>query len=279
MADKANNIFELREISYCYPNDEWALKNIDISIPKGAKVALIGENGAGKSTLMLLLNGILKPTNGSIQFENELICHRRKALRKLHQKVGFLFPNSDDQLIAPTVYEEISFGLMNLYKDENLTRKKTEEIIAHFDLKQIQHKSPHQLSSGQKKMVCLAAILAMEPEVIICDEPASHLDYKSEQLLFEHLDRLNKMGKTIIISTHNINQAYEWTDETILLHQSQLKAHGKTTEVLSHSNLLKEVNIPSPTIISLLNELNIDIPTNNPPKTKEDLAQLIYLNR
>lgn len=279
MPDKHQNIFELNQVGFCYPNGDWALKDINLTIPKGAKVALLGENGAGKSTLMMLLNGLLKPKNGVIQFSGNPIKYGRKDLRRLHQKVGFLFPNADDQLIAPTVYEEISFGLMNLYADVDLARKKTEEIISEFELNHIQHKSPHQLSSGQKKMVCLAAILAMQPEVIICDEPASHLDYKSEKLLFQHLNRLNKLGKTIIISTHNIDQAYEWTDEAILLYQSEFFAQGKTETILSSPEKLKEINIPTPSIVSMINELNIEVPDNKIPKTMKELATLISQNR
>lgn len=275
MDNQLQEIFRVTDVSYRYPNGEQALGAINITIGKGKKVALLGKNGAGKSTLMLMLNGILKPSSGRIDFDNSPISYRRKALRAIHQRVGYLFPNADDQLIAPTVYEEISFGVMNLFGDKRLARQKCEEMIDLLSLNSIADKSPHHLSSGQKKMVCLASILAMEPEVIICDEPTSHLDYQSKIVLLEQLDRLNEMGKTLVVATHDSNWAYEWTDETIILSESKVLANGITSTIMKDTELLKRADIQIPKVVSIIKQLGIDTSCIDMPKTDSELAQLI----
>ena len=129
----SESLIDIKNVSFTYPNGDIALNTINFEIPKGKKIALLGGNGAGKSTLMLLLNGVLKPTSGSLDYEGESYKYSKKALRELRSNIGLLFPESDYQLIAPTVYEEISFGLLNMFSDEQIVRQKVEKAIQDFN--------------------------------------------------------------------------------------------------------------------------------------------------
>ena len=248
------NIIELANISYTYPNGDSALNGINLEIPIGKKIALLGGNGAGKSTLMLLLNGILKPTKGGLSFKNVAYKYNKKGLRELRSKIGLLFPEPDYQLIAPTVYEEISFGLLNKFKDDKVVRKKVEKVVLDFSLQEIINKPPHQLSTGQKKRVCLASVLAMEPELIVCDEPASNLDPMYSKLIFNYLESLHKKGKTILISTHDVNRAYSWADYVIIMDKGEILEKGLPEKVFEDKELLKKANLNQPFIVNFFNE-------------------------
>ena len=248
------NIIELNNVSYTYPNGDKAINKIDLAIPKGKKIALLGGNGAGKSTLMLLLNGILKPSNGSLSYKNTAYNYHKKGLRELRANIGLLFPEPDYQLIAPSVYEEISFGLLNKFKDVEIVRKKAAKIIRDFSLETILNKPPHQLSTGQKKRVCLAAVLAMEPELVVCDEPTSNLDPMYSKLIFNYLDLMNKKGKTILISTHDADKAYAWADCIVIMHQGEILEKGIPDVIFEDKELLKEANLNQPFIVDFLSK-------------------------
>lgn len=252
------SIIKLNKICYTYPNGDRALNSIDLEIPIGKKIALLGGNGAGKSTLMLLLNGVLKPSKGDLIYKNSPYKYTKKGLRELRSKIGLLFPESDYQLIAPTVYEEISFGLLNKFKDDTIVREKVEKAVKDFALQEFVNKPPHQLSTGQKKRVCLASILAMEPELIVCDEPTSNLDPVYSKKIFNYLDDLNENGKTILISTHNVNSAYSWADYIIVMNKGKILDKGTPEDIFENKELLKKANLNQPFIIDFLNELGND---------------------
>ena len=263
------NIINLNNISYTYPNGDTAINGINLEIPIGKKIALLGGNGAGKSTLMLLLNGILKPTKGGLSFKNAAYKYNKKGLRELRSKIGLLFPEPDYQLIAPTVYEEISFGLLNKFKDDKVVREKVEKVVLDFSLQEIINKPPHQLSTGQKKRVCLASVLAMEPELIVCDEPASNLDPMYSKLIFNYLESLHKKGKTILISTHDVNRAYSWADYVIIMDKGKILEKGLPEKVFEDKELLKKANLNQPFIIDFLNQFDIDS-----MRSKENVSEL-----
>jgi len=266
----SENLINIKNVSFAYPNGDEALRSINLEIPKGKKIALLGGNGAGKSTLMLLLNGILKPTSGSLHYENENYKYSKKALRKLRSNIGLLFPESDYQLIAPTVYEEISFGLLNQFSEETIVREKVEKAIEDFSLQEIINKAPHQLSTGQKKRVCLASILAMEPELIVCDEPSSNLDPVYSKKIFNYLVELNKLGKSILISTHDVNHAYSWADYVVIMNKGKILAYGNPQDIFKEKELLDKANLNQPIIIDLMQSLNFNFKNEEMPKTIEE---------
>ncbi|WP_163717583.1 energy-coupling factor ABC transporter ATP-binding protein [Mangrovibacterium lignilyticum] len=247
----AGNLIELKAVSYRYPTGKQALTEVDLALPEGRKIALMGANGAGKSTLLLLLNGIYKPTNGELHYRGKQYRYNRKALQELRQNVGIVFQESDNQLVAPSVYEEVAFGLSNLHTDKKWIREQVENYLDYFDLQELKHHSPHQLSSGQKKRICLASILSMEPELIVCDEPASNLDPQNARLTFELLEAQNKNGKTLLISTHDVNQAYAWADLVVLLKEGRVLDMGSPKQVFGNAEALAEAGLEQPLLVKL----------------------------
>jgi len=268
----SNTIIALKNIGYKYKSNTVALNNVNLNIPLGKRVALLGGNGAGKSTLMMLLNGILKPTSGCLEFQHTPYSYTKKRLFELRKNVGILFHEPDLQLIAPTVFEEISFGLINLGYNSTTVLNKVNETLISFNLSDLAHKSPHQLSSGQKKRVCLAAILAMEPNVIVCDEPTSSLDPHNSDIIFDALNQLNSIGKTIIISTHDVNQAYEWADFIVVMNNGEITISGTPEQVFANNDIIKQAGLKLPVIVDLCNFLGINSLPKNINELKKQLA-------
>lgn len=269
------SIVSLNQVGFQYPSGTMALDHVSLQLPQGKRIALLGANGAGKSTLMLLLNGILKPSSGDLHYQSEKYNYNKKYLRELRRKVGLLFQDSDNQLIAPTVYEEISFGLTNLYSDKKIIRDKVEDSIKDFCLQDIRDKSPHQLSSGQKKRVCLASILAMQPELIVCDEPSSSLDYKHTEITFKILNNLQAKGKTILISTHDVNRAYTWADYVVVMKSGVILGTGSPQQVFNNKQLVQEAALQQPFLVEASQALLPNIEYNQLPKDITALKQLL----
>ncbi|PCH77829.1 MAG: hypothetical protein COB98_02325 [Flavobacteriaceae bacterium] len=270
---KEDTIVCFENVSFSYPSGSLAIESLNVNLPKGKKIALLGGNGAGKSTLMLLLNGILKPSKGQLLYNGESYNYNAKALRTLRSNVGLLFPEPDYQLIAPTVYEEISFGLLNQVKEPEEIRKIIAKVLVDFSLVELKDRPPHQLSTGQKKRLCLAAVLAMEPELIVCDEPAANLDPMYADKIFNYLNTLNKKGKTILIATHDVNQAYEWADFIVILNEGKVLTSGGPETVFNCENTLKQANLKQPTIINIINSLGLD--SVNVPRNIDGLNALL----
>jgi cobalt/nickel transport system ATP-binding protein len=275
----AESIITLQNVSYKYPSGTLALKSISLGLPKGKKIAVLGGNGAGKSTLLLLLNGILKATTGLLNYGSVEYNYKKSGLRELRSKIGILFSDPDNQLIAPTVYEEISFGLNNISRDKEWIRSKVEEALDTFCLHDLSNRPPHELSAGQKKRVCLAAVLAMGPEVIVCDEPASSLDPWHARLTFDYLNRLNEQGKTILISTHDVNQAYSWADYIIILKKGEVLISGAPKDVFSKKDLLEMAGLNLPFIVEACYALLPEIDTSDLPGTMDDFKKLLKLTQ
>ncbi len=273
------SIITLCNVSYKYPSGTLALKSINLGLPKGKKIAVLGGNGAGKSTLLLLLNGILKATTGLLSYGSVEYNYKKSGLRELRSRIGILFSDPDNQLIAPTVYEEISFGLNNISRDKEWIRNKVEEALDTFCLHDLSNRPPHELSAGQKKRVCLAAVLAMEPEVIVCDEPASSLDPWHARLTFDYLNRLNEQGKTILISTHDVNQAYSWADYIIILKKGEVLISGSPKDVFSKKDLVEDAGLNLPFIIEACYALLPEINTSDLPGTMDDFKKLLKLTQ
>lgn len=197
-----DEILRLKDLSFRYEEEkEWALKEVSLSISSGEKIAVLGNNGAGKSTFFRCCNGILRPKEGSLYLKGKKISWKKKEILNLRQSVGLIFQEADHQLIAGTVAEEVSFGPMNLKLSEQEVRNRVEKALAAMDLLKYQEKAPHELSGGEKKRVSIADILAMEPELMLLDEPASSLDPLNQSLLEANLEKLNQKGIALVVAT------------------------------------------------------------------------------
>jgi cobalt/nickel transport system ATP-binding protein len=274
----AKSIIDLHTVWHSYPLGNVSLEDVNLSLPKGKRIALLGGNGAGKSTLMLLLNGIFKPTQGVLYFNGQRFRYNKRALRELRSRVGFVFQEPDDQLIAPTVFEELSFGLYNLNRDKQWVREKTEKAIDEFCLHHLSDKPPHNLSTGQKKRICLASVLAMEPEVLVCDEPASSLDPWHANLTFNLLNRLHQQGKTVLISTHDVNQAYTWADHIVLMNEGRVIMTGTPKEVFSKQAVIEEAGLHLPFIVETCYALMPDLDCQKLPSNMEEFKKFLNVS-
>lgn len=176
-------IIKIDNLHYKYEDGKEALKGISFNIKKGEKIAILGPNGSGKSTFLLTLNGIHKPTKGNLYFNGKPYNYSKKSLLNLRSKIGVIFQDSDNQLFSSSVFQEISFGVLNLGIDENTSKKLVEQVIEELDITPFRNKPTYALSGGQKKQVSIADILVMNPEVIILDEPTSSLDPKHTAML------------------------------------------------------------------------------------------------
>ncbi len=266
------SIIKLHNISYTYPNGCKGIENIDLEIPRGKKIALLGANGAGKTTLMMLLNGLFKPSEGSLFYDDQPYSYKKKSLSILRQKVGILFCNPDHQLFTPTVFEEISFGPCQILSDKKQIRALVNEYLDKFDLTEMAQKAPHQLSTGQKKRVAMASILITKPEVLVCDEPASSLDPHHAKLIFNHLDALHQNGSTIIISTHDVDHALQWADHVIVMNDGKVTMAGDTYKILSQQENLRAAKLKQPQLLQLCQMLQIEC---TPPYSVENISQKI----
>jgi len=267
-------ILELQNVSYAYPNGTIGIHGINISFLQGRKVALLGSNGAGKTSLIMHLNGIFKPYEGVVSYDNAALIYKKKYLQDLRKCVAVLFHNPDHQLFAPSVYEEISLGLTNISNDKNWIRKRVEHILFEFDLLDIAAHTPHKLSTGQKKRLALAAVVAMEPKVLVCDEPASNLDPYHTTEIFKIFDRLQASGTTIIISTHNVDRAYEWADKVLIMDKGRVIKAGDTVSVFKDTALLHRLGLPEPKVLQLYNCLDL-LDSHESPRTITDIKKLL----
>lgn len=216
------NIIELRDITFSYGEDETPVfVDYNLSIQKGKCVVFEGDNGSGKTTLFRILNGLSFPGKGSFIFGGEEINKKylkdNKKSKIFHKKIGFLFQNPDVMLFNATVFDEIAFGPRQMGMSDEDVKARVEDCMQLFDLQSLSGKAPYHLSGGQKKKVALAAVMALNPEVLILDEPFAGLDGGSQELLMSFLIDLKAAGKTILIATHDDEIKDKLADELITL--------------------------------------------------------------
>ena len=250
-------VIDVSKVSYAYSDGSLALKDVDMKIESGEKIAILGPNGAGKSTLFHLFNGILKPTSGIITVNGLQVC--KKNLVKIRRMVGMVFQDSDDQLFNSTVYQEIAYGLLNM----GMTGKKLEDTIK-WALKVVgmegyEDKSPHNLSGGQKKRIALASVLAMKPKVMVLDEPTAALDPRGVYKLIKLLDSINKeFGITLIFATHDVDTVPLLADRVYLLDKGEIVMGGTTEEVFNQKEVIRKIDLRLPRVAHLVEILDKD---------------------
>ncbi|KLK89176.1 ABC transporter ATP-binding protein [Methanoculleus sediminis] len=262
-------LLEAENVAYAYQNSPPALAGVSVRIEAGSKTALVGPNGAGKSTLLLMLNGMLRPASGVIRFEGRPLAYDNRSLRDLRRRVGFVFQNPDVQIVAPTVEQDVAFGPVNLGLPPDAVRQAVRDALGYVGLRGYEKRPPHHLSGGEKKRVAIAGILAMQPEVLVFDEPTSALDPASSEEVMELLDELASGGRTVLVSTHDVELAYRWADSVILMERGGVLARGAPEEVFSDHNLLAAARLKPPALLDLYNELDLRrvIDRGVPPKS------------
>jgi cobalt/nickel transport system ATP-binding protein len=241
-------IFDLRGVDYTFAGKFTALRSIQLKVRAGERLAIVGANGCGKSTLLHILDGLLFPSNG----EAWAYGHRltEEGLKDasftafFRQRVGLLFQNPDVQLFCPTVLDEIAFGPLQLGCPKEEALEKSQEMMKMLGLGKIAKRSPQQISGGEKKKVALASMLAVNPDVLLLDEPTGGLDPRTQVWLVEVLGELHAIGKTIITATHDLSILEEIADRAFVMEESHTFATGgPPKEILDDLGLLLRVNL------------------------------------
>ncbi|WP_374712755.1 energy-coupling factor ABC transporter ATP-binding protein [Symbiobacterium terraclitae] len=220
-------ILELQGVSFWYRRDHKVLRDISLSVRRGSRLAVLGPNGAGKSTLLLHLNGTLLAREGQVLVNGEPITGQARRLREVRQQVALVFQSPDDQILAPIVEHDVAYGPQNLGLTEAETKRRVEQAMARLGITALRNAPTHMLSFGQKKRVALAGAVAMQPDVLVLDEPTAGLDPGGVRALLEVLEDLHRTGTTILLSTHDVDFAYAWADEVVMLHRGRLTVHDE----------------------------------------------------
>ena len=249
-------VIEAENLSYSYEeNDRKALDGLSVRIGRGRKVAFMGGNGSGKSTFFLCLNGILRPDEGRVLIDGEPVSYTRKGLLDVRKKVGIVFQEPDNQLFSASVFQEISFGILNLGVDEETARREVEKVIRELEITPFQNRPAHALSGGQKKQVAIADIFVMHPEIMILDEPASALDAAHTKKVHELIRGLTEQGITVLMSLHDIDYAWAWADEIVLMHEGKVMKQGTPREVCEDEEALKKAGLARPGVLRIYEKL------------------------
>jgi len=247
---------EFQDVHFAYQDSPPSLKGIDITVRRGEKVALVGPNGAGKTTLLLMCNGTLRPTAGRLLVGGRPIAYDTRSLREVRRKVGLVFQNSDTQLFAPTVWQDVAFGPVNLGMPADEVKNVVAEALHYVGLVGFEKRPPHHLSGGEKKRVAIAGVLAMNPDVLVFDEPTSSLDPATAEEVMDLLDEVNHSGRTVILSTHDVELAYRWADTVVLMDRGEVLSMGTAGEIFADAALLHRARLKPPVVMDLFRELS-----------------------
>lgn len=265
-----SSILELKNLSFVYgqktPFEKRAVDNVSLSIEKGEFIGIIGHTGSGKSTLVQMLNGLIQPTEGQVLLDGEDIWQNPKEIRKVRFKVGMVFQYPEYQLFEETVYKDIAFGPTNMGKSEQEIDLAVRKAAEFTDLKpELLQKSPFDLSGGEKRRAAIAGVIAMDPEVLVLDEPTAGLDPMGRDVLLSQIVQYHKKRKnTILLVSHSMEDIARVADRIIVMNESHLVMFDKTREVFSHGRELEKIGLRVPQITKIMLELKekgYDVPS------------------
>ncbi len=238
---------ELKGLTFRYPGGRVALSDVNCSISDGERVALVGPSGAGKSTLLMHLNGLLPATSVLNEGDAQVFIKSQPVikgrLREVRRQIGFLFQDPDDQLFCPTVREDVAFGPLNLGLNQDEILSRVDRSLFAVGMPEHGPRNPSQLSTGERKRVCLAGVLACEPSILVLDEPTSNLDPRARRQL---LEILRTFPGAQIIATHDLDFALELCQRTLVLDGGQIQADGPVEQVLANSVLMDRHGLEVP---------------------------------
>lgn len=242
-----------RRLCYRYDEDNPALDGVDLAIPDNSFLAIMGQNGSGKTTLVKHFNGLLTPTSGNVQVYGT--DTRSASLSTLARTVGLVFQNPDHQIFGPTTRAEIAFGPSNLGMDSADVRTRVEEALAQFDLLPYADMPPATLGYGLRRKVSVAAVFAMRPRILILDEPTAGLDWCSIRQLMEQLVAFHASGHTVLLVTHDMRVAIEYSHQGLVMHAGRVVAYGRISEVFRDLGALRDIGLIPPPVVLLRQRL------------------------
>ena len=274
---KQSPLLEFENVTFRYPDGNVGLDGCSLTIGKGSRNALIGANGAGKTTLFQHANGLLRHQTGAIRYADQPLDYSRGGLRTLRSAVGLVFQNPDQQLFSASVQEDVSFGPLNLGLDMDTVRQRVQDALSAVRMAEYADRPVHNLSFGQKKRVCIAGVLAMEPELLILDEPMAGLDQRMRGELLAVLDGLHARGITLLLATHDIDFAYRWAQRVHLIDAGRCRASLPAAELAHADAQLAALGMPLPSAVAVHRGLVARgvLPAQPIPRSQADLLELI----
>jgi energy-coupling factor transporter ATP-binding protein EcfA2 len=246
------------QVDYSHPNGTVALRNVNFELSKAELVAILGSNGAGKTTLVRHINGLLKPTHGTVSVFGK--DTKLQSVAELSKRVGIVFQNANNQLFANSVRAEIEFALKNFKLSDSTVKQRTDWALNTFSLLEYADKAPMELSGGEKKRLCLALVLAWEPDILILDEPTVGQDSDQKERLSETIRLLLTQSKSVIVVSHDIEFVWHLQPRTILMSNGEILADGPAQAIMSDMDVMTRASVFPPSLVSLWKLLKIPAP-------------------
>jgi cobalt/nickel transport system ATP-binding protein len=241
-------ILVCKDVRYSYLDRFVALNGVDLTVHRGEKLALLGANGCGKSTMLKILDGLIFPTSGTVTAYGQPVTEDSLEDEQMNagfrSRIGFVFQNSDAQVFSPTVRDELSFGPLQLGMEREEIAARIEDVLRLLEIEELADRAPFQLSGGQKKRVAIGTVLAMNPEVLLFDEPTAALDPRTSEWLTGLIEDLAEAGKTIVLATHDLDSLERIADRCVVFSEDhRIVAEGTPADVLAQRELLLDVNL------------------------------------
>lgn len=253
MSEVNNVLLEIKKLSYSYDGKNDVLKNVNLQVHKGERIAVLGPNGAGKSTLFLNMDGVYSGS-GEIFLNGVKIV--KKNINNLRKSVGYVFQEPDSQIVGSTVLSEVAFGLVNLKLPRDEIKTRSEKVIEDMGLGRYKDRPPHYLSGGEKKRTCIAGVIAMQPEIILFDEPMASLDPENSAMFEKLLGEFWEEGKTLLVSTHDVDFAYRWADRIIVFYNGGIIADDIPVNIFTSKEILEKAHLQKPVLLSIYEIIN-----------------------
>lgn len=245
-------MIEFENLFYTYPcSQKPTINNLSLQLNEGKRYGLIGNNGSGKTTFLRLANGLYRPNHGVIRIESKPLSYNRQSLREWYQQVGLVFQDPEQQLVATTVEEDLSYGLCNLGKSDTEIAQRVTATLKDFNLEDLAHFPVNYLSLGQKKRLAIADVMILQPKILLLDEPTAYLDPKQRKELIKQLDQIFKEGTTILLATHDLDFIYRWADWIFVMDKGKIALEGTPDQVFNEKDLLEQLDLDIPLELKL----------------------------
>jgi len=264
-------LVDLQCEAHTYPDGTVGMHDVDFSVYSDEVVALVGGNGAGKSTLLEHLNATLVPDDGELVVDGTPITEDNKEHAR--KQVGFVFQDADTQLVAPTVLDDVMFGLQNYGVSGDEAKQRAREALATVDATHLEERIPHYLSGGEKRLIGLAGVLVLEPSVIVLDEPLAGLDPERSQLVADRVRGIHEDGVSVVLSTHDLDFAAEVADRVCVMADGNVVGSGTPQEVFYDDSLLTSANLHPPSPVRVARDVGLDGSAR--PVTESELVALL----
>lgn len=271
--EETESIVSFERVDYSHPNGNIALRNVNLDVRRGELLAILGSNGAGKTSLIRHINGLVKATHGMVKlFGNDV---KKQTCANLSRRVGIVFQNPNNQLFEQSVRREIQFALRNFAFPDEVVKRRTEWALNAFSLQQYAERPPMELSGGEKKRLCIALVLAWEPEILILDEPTVGQDSEQKEKLAEIISLLLSERKTVILVTHDIEFVWPLQPRVVLMSNGEIIADGPCQTVLADEELLSRGSVLSPQLVDFSKLVGLGLPHPRDARVaKEQLGKM-----